>query len=280
VQPWSSAGGESVRTIRLAPVDDNRDAAALQARSRELALAIAELIRRFESAQPSTREPAPSAPAPSSSPTPEAAAAMPEPAPSTTPRRPLTRAPRPRARLPVTRPRPAGRPETCWQLGVTSALERFSGGRTLVGGDLFAASCLGRWISAELRAGARVGDDEPLPNGRLTIDAADVAVGSAFKPWPQGRTVETAIAVRVQGYLARFRAEQSGEGHVRTSVLGALTLAVEPRLEVALAHHLSLAASGGVGYPLRGIVVRVQGAERDGLSGSVVSANLGIVFSL
>jgi hypothetical protein len=247
---------EGIRTIQLPPVVDENDAAARQARSRELALAIAEYIRRLDSVQPPTRE-------------------SPKPPPSPTPPPPV-RAPVVPALLET---RSIERPEDRWQLGLLSALEYFSGGQTLAGGDLFVASALGRWFSAELRAGGRLGTNEPLPGGRLTTRAATASAGVGFNLWSRRRSVRAALVLRAQGYLVQFRVEQFGEGRTPTALLGALALAAEPQLSLPLTRHLSLVASAGAGFPLHGIVVRTQGTENRGMSGLIVSASLGGVVT-
>ena len=253
VLPWISGEAESIRTIQLPPVVDDDDTAALQARSRELALAIAEFIRRFDAAQSPERETVKQAPLPIAPP----------------PFVPASAASTPRAKQPIEEP--IGR----WQLGLLSAFEYFSGGRTLAGGDLFVASRLGSWFSTELRVGGRVGADQPLPSGRLTTRAATASGAVGFNFWSLRHSVETALLVRAQGYLVQFRVEQLAADRAQTALLGAWTLAAEPRIALSLAPHFLLDASAGLGFPLRGIVVRMQGAEKNGMSGLVVAGSLG-----
>ena len=83
--------------------------------------------------------------------------------------------------------------------------------------------------------------------------------------------------LRAQGYAINYRLESPGEGGSRTARLGALTIAVEPRLLVAISGRISLTAGAGVGIPLHGIVVRTQGAKMDSLTGVSISASLGAV---
>jgi hypothetical protein len=253
VLPRSSPVSEAIRTIVLPPVADDDDAAARQARSRELALAIAEYIRRLDADQPPSEEP------------PEAS---------------LSSAPPPAVPPPSTPPlRLTDRLEDQWQLGLLSAVEHFSGGMMLVGGDVFAGSRLGRWFSAAVRTGGRIGTNVSLPGGRLSTRAATAAVAVGLNRWSPNRSVGTALLLRAQGYLVQFRAEQLGEGRPPTALLGALTLAAEPQLTLALTRHFSLEASAGVGFPLRGIVVNLQGTETRGMSGFIVAACFGGVVS-
>jgi hypothetical protein len=97
----------------------------------------------------------------------------------------------------------------------------------------------------------------------------------AFNLWSLRRSLETAIVLRAQGYLVQFRAEPFGDGRESSAVLSAWTFAAEPRVALALTRHLLLDASAGVGFPLRGIVIRMKGAETSGMSGFVVSGSLG-----
>jgi hypothetical protein len=62
VEPWASRGDDGIRTIALPDAEDAT--ATLEARSRELALAIAELIRRLEITRPLEPPPPPPPPPP------------------------------------------------------------------------------------------------------------------------------------------------------------------------------------------------------------------------
>ena len=254
VLPWISPESEGIRAIQLPPVVDDDDAAARQARSRELALAIAEFIRRFDAAR--TPSPEPREPTPSPTPVPW----VPAPATPATPASPPTL-------------------DSRWWLGLESAIEYFSRGQTLAGGDVLVASDLGRWFSADLRAGGRIGTNEPLPSGRLTTRAATAGVGVGFNLWSPRRPVVAALVLRAQGYLVQFRVEQVGNGHAPTVLLGALTLTAQPRLALRLTRRLFLEASAGVGFPVHGIVVRTRETETNGISGLTVSGSLGGVVS-
>jgi hypothetical protein len=174
---------------------------------------------------------------------------------------------------------PAAGPELSWHVGVRSSFDYFSGGRTLVGGDIFVASSWGRWFVAELGAGGRVGADEPLRSGRLTTRAATIAATAGLEMASRGRVAGSAVVVQAQAYLVHFGVEQSGQRPEQTALLDAWTVAVEPRLALALTRRLSLAASAGVGYALRPIIIREQGITRPSMSGLVLSAHVGGGFS-
>lgn len=240
---------DEVRTIHLAPVADAAAPAARQARSRELALAIAELIRRREITAPAL--PVTPTPLP---PQPAVPALVAPPAQSTE----------------------VGR----WQLGILSTYEHFAGGQEFIGGDLFVTSRLGHRLLAELGAGVRAGEGQTLPDGRLSVRAATVGAAVGVLLWPETRPVGLAMMVRAQEYLVQFRAEGSGEGGMRTALLGAFVLAAEPRLFVAVARHFALEATAAVGFPVRGIAVRTRGAETRSVSGLLLSGSLAGVLTL
>jgi hypothetical protein len=247
VEPWASRGDDGIRTIQL-PEADDAGAATLEARSRELALAIAELIRRLEITRPLPAQPPPPPPPPP--PVVVAAVSPPD--------------------------APPGR----WQLGALSAFEYFTGGQSLAGGDLSLALSLRRWIVGDLRVGGRFVNGETFSSARLTARAGTAAVAAGLNVWSQRRSVGFALMLRAQGYGVEYRAELSGDGGSRTARLGAFVIAIEPRLLVAVTRRISIAAGAAAGLPLHGIVVRTQGIETDSMSGLVVSANLGFVLAL
>jgi hypothetical protein len=239
------------RTIHIAPVADDDTPAERQARSRELALAIAEFVRR----------PGPAARPPENLPAP----VLPSPAPAPT--------------LAITSTPATEAPEGRWRLGFLCTFEHFSRGQSLMGADLVVASHLGRWFLAELRIGGRLGADQTLPGEHLTTRAAVVAAATGVNVWSHSRVFGGGIVLRAQGYLVQFRAEETGEGRPKAANLGAFALALEPRLMVALTRRFSLQASAAAGLVPRGIVVRIQGLETQSMSGVAMSANLAGVFA-
>jgi hypothetical protein len=247
----ASLDHEDVRTIHIAPAASDDTPAERQARSRELALAIAEFVRW----------PGPVPRSPRSLPAPVPSSPAPVPA--------LAIASTPSVEA------PAGR----WQLGILCAFEHFSRGQSLLGADLFVTSRLGRRFLAELRIGGRLGGDQSLSGEHLTTRAASVAGAAGVNLWSRGRVFGGALVLRAQGYLVQFRAEATGDGSVETASLGALALGLEPRLIVAVTRRLSLQASAAAGWVPHGIVVRIQGVDTRSMAGMVLSSNLGGVFT-
>ncbi len=243
VEPWASRGDDGIRTIELPDADDA--AAALEARSRELALAIAELIRRLEITRPLPAEAPPPPPPP------------------------------PIVAVPIA---PPEAPPGPFGIAALSSFEYFTGGQWLAGGDLALTVALGRWALGDLRVGGRFAGGETLPAGRLSARAGTAALGAGLNALSRRRTLGFALMFRAQGYGVEYRAELPDSS--RTAVLGAFVVAVEPRLIVAVTRRISIAAGGAAGFPLHGIVVRTQGFETDSMSGLVLSGSLGLVVAL
>lgn len=242
VEPWASLGPDGVRTIHL-PAAEPSDPAAAEGRARELALAIAELIRRLEATQPLSPPAPPPAPV----------AIAP----------PVVAAP----------PPPPARPPERWRAGLLSTVDAFGGGQRLLGADLVVAAAIGRWFTVELRGGGRVAPDDDLPLGHLTARALAGSTAAGFvlrRP-----AIDVGLALRAQGFLVQFGAEPQPAGASQTAVLAAVTLQAEPRVCIRVSRHVWIQASAGAGAPLHGIEVRLQGVETRSLSGLVVSASLG-----
>jgi hypothetical protein len=245
MEPWASTAPEGVRTIELPPLSSDAGPREVQARSRELALAIAEFVRRFESAHPSPPE-----------------EEEPTPPPPPPPPPPVVEAPAP--------PQP-----TVWELGLLSRLEHFSGGQNLAGADLFTNTRLRGWLLIEANLGARWARDLPAAQGQLHTRAgtAGFAIG-LHRLWRDG-ALGAAMVFRAQGYLAEFRAEAPAAGSTQTAVRTGYVLAAEPRLTIAVTRNLWLEASVALGGTPRGVVVKVRAVETTRMSGMFLSGGLG-----
>jgi hypothetical protein len=253
IEPWASSQPGGARIIRLSPADGTLPVARA-ARSRELALAIAEIIRRRATAPaPPPEAVPPSAPSVPATPSVSAPPAHP------------------------TRPTEETQPDR-WQLGVSPTYDYFDGGKRLAGGDLFMGARLGRWLLAEVRAGGRIAAEQAVPGGSLSAHATTVGVAIGVLFWPASRRGGAALMLRAQEYWVQFRLGLD-DGRTHTSLLGALALAAEPRLIVALTHRWALAATAGIGFLPHGIIVRTQGVQTQSVSGLVLSASLAGVFT-
>lgn len=242
----------TVRTLHL-PELPTTAPAAIEARSRELALAIAELIRRLEITRPLPADPPP---------------AEPPPPPPVAP---------PVVVAPVAPPEGA---RDRWRIGALSTVEVFPGGPWLVGGDLSLGVSLGRWVSLELRAGGRFVEGLTSTSEPLSARAGVASLGAGPTFWSRRGAVGFALMVRAQSFGVEYRVESAGPGPAGTSRLGAVVAAAEPRLLVGLSRHVTLALGGAAGLAVHGIVVRVQGVETSRMSGLLLSGSLGVVVAL
>jgi hypothetical protein len=246
VESSASPEQRAVRTIQLAPVVDSASPAARQARSRELALAIAELVRRREIASaPPQATPPPSPPSP-----------------------PLVTTPA----MPPAQTR-GGKPGR-WRVGLVPTYDYFAGGYRFFGADLLMGARLGSRLVAEIRVGGRAGTQHIVPNGGLSSSAAIAGATAGVVLWPESRHVGLDLLLHAEEYLVRFRLEAPADAGTRTALLGAFVVTAGPRLTVALGSRVALEASAAVGFPPRGIVVRVQGVAVESLSGLVLSGSL------
>jgi hypothetical protein len=237
-----------VRTIQLAPAVSSTGLLARQARSRELALAIAELLRRLE--------------------------VVPGP-PKTEPRPP----PKPLVSIPVlsAEQAPAEKPGR-WQAGLMATYDTFAGGQRFMGGDLTVGARLGSRFMAEIRIGGRAGPQHIVPNGRQSSSAAIVGATAGFHLWPESRRVGLALLSLAQEYLVRIRLEAPANAGTRTALSGAFVVAAGPYLTVALGRWFELGMSVAAGFPPHGIVLRVQGTQVESLTGLFLSGSLAGVF--
>jgi len=251
IEPWASRGDDGIRTIELPDAYDAT--AAREARSRELALAIAELIRRLEITRPLPAEPPP---------------AEPPPPPPVAP--PLVVA-------------PSASPEAArdrWRIGALSTVEAFTGGQWLLGGDLSLGVSLGRWVSLDLRAGGRFVEGLTSTSEPLSARAGVASLGVGPTVWSRRHSLGFALMVRAQGYGVEYRLGSAGQGPAGTTRLGAVVAAAEPRLLVGVSRHVTLALGGAAGLAVHGIAVRVQGVETSRMSGLLLSGSLGVVVEL
>ncbi len=161
-----------------------------------------------------------------------------------------------------------------WQVGLMPTYDYFAGGYRFVGGDLLMGARLGHRFVVEVRGGGRAGTQHSVPGGRLSSCAAIMGATTGVLLWPESRHVGLALMLHAEEYLVRFRLEAPADAGTRTALLGAFVVAAGPRLTVALGRRLALEASVAVGFPPRGIVVRVQGAAAESLSGLVLSGSL------
>ena len=167
-----SRGNVTVRSIDLgAPLAEDQDAKA-----RELALAIAELLRRAD------MESTPEEPAAPSPPVPPAPAPVPPP-----------------AQASETKP---------WniELGATGVIAGWTGGEMLFGADVAGRAHVARWVIVELRLGARKSRPVDFADGSLDGQGVAAAVGLSFDATPGVRQAGVSFGARLGVDWLRYAA--------------------------------------------------------------------------
>jgi hypothetical protein len=232
------------RTLGARDIDlSATDASDRDARARELALAIAELLRRAGAERESETVPAATAPAAVSIPTP-----------------PVAEAPSP------------------WQaeLGLSGVAVGWTGGERLFGADLTGRLRLGRWVIAELRAGGRA--TQPLDLERGSMDGRGVAAGAglSFDPWPEVRWAGLAFGARVGVDWLRYTArDPAGAGYDGGDATAPHALAAASAF-IAVSGPFRLTLELGAGTALRPVVLREDTRPRSALRGVGLSGALGL----
>lgn len=236
-----ATGQVTVRSIDLsAPGGGDRDA-----KTRELALAIAELLRRVEAASPPPAPPAPSPP-----PAVPVVAVDPTPPPQ---------------------PRP-------WraEIGVSAVVAGFTGGEVLLGADVPARFRLGRFVIAELRVGARKSRALELEHGTMDGYGADAAAGLSVEATPDLRSVGLSFGGRLGASFLRYAAfdhegaTYGGQDAVVLYATGNTTAFV------ALSAPLCLTLDAAIGGALHSIAIEVNGRSVSEASGMLLSSAVGL----
>jgi hypothetical protein len=244
------SGQETVRTLDLnAASGTDRDA-----KTRELALAIAELLRRVQ--VDSTPEPEP-APAPAPMPSPIAQepsqAAPSEPDDDDTGARPF--------RL---------------ELGAAARGTTWTGGEVLLGADVSARTHLRRWLIAELRVGGGKTRQVELRGGTLDANGMTAAAGVALDVGPSWRNVGVALGARLGAEWLRYAAiDRDGVAYGGRDA-GALTASGTVNAFIKVSAPICLTVDAAVGGALHSIAIRDNGQKVSGLGGVLFSSAFGI----
>jgi hypothetical protein len=234
-------GRVTVRSIDLrTPLDEERDAKA-----RELALAIAELLRRVES-EPAAPVPAPLRPVPE--------------------RRTAAQA-RPQVR--------AERRPVRFDVGVSGVGSGWTGGEVLLGADVDSRVRFGRWFIAELRAGGRKSRSVELSVGTVAAHGAALGVGLALALL-DAPLAGVSLGTRVEGGWLRYVVlDRAGRDYGSGDALS-LSLLGAAAAFARLAGPLRFTADVALGGALRSITVRDHAELVSGMSGLVVSSAAGM----
>lgn len=236
-------GQVTVRSIELgARLGDDEEA-----KERELALAIVEMLRRADI------DFGPEAPPPSSPPPP------PPPPP------PRTDA--------VVEPEP--RPWSI-ELGAMGVGAGWAGGEVLLGVDAVGRARLGRWLIADLRLGGRKTRPVELENGTVDGHAVAGALGLSFDATPAVHQAGVSFGARLGfdwlRYATSDRDPSSEDGGDGTAV----SLAGTTTGFVALSGKLCLTVDAAVGGALHSVALRENGEVISGMRGVLFQGALGL----
>lgn len=221
----------------------------LDAKARELALAIAELFRRSQADS-------------SVVPTETMPVGLDEPSPK-----------EPEPRSPQWRP---------WQLeiGGSGAVAGFSAGELLLGTDMTGRVRLGRFLLAELRAGARQTTRLELERGSMAGRGFVAMAGLSFDALPDMRWAGVSFGARVEAdWLSYEVADDAGITYGRAQAQ-ALTAAGATTAFVSVAEPLCLTLDAAVGMALYPVIIRENEHTQSGLRGVAWSFALGLAAHL
>jgi hypothetical protein len=239
-------GQETVRQLDLtASSGTDRDA-----KTRELALAIAELLRRVQVDSPPEPLPAPK-------PTPIA----PEP-PPVAPTEPDDSG-------------PSARPFRL-ELGAAGRGTTWTGGEVLFGADVSARTHLSRWLIGELRVGGSKTRSVDLNSGTVDANGMTAAAGVALDVSPAWRSVGVALGARLGAEWLRYAAIDRGGVAYGGRDAGALTASGTVNAFVAVSEPICLTVDAAVGGALHSIAIRDNGRKVTGLGGVFLSSAFGI----
>jgi hypothetical protein len=235
-------GQVAFRSIDLsAPDAGDRDA-----KTRELALAIAELLRRADSEAP------PEAPA---------APIVPAPVASTVPERPVIEA----------------APER-WkgELGIAGAGVVWSGGEALFGADLAGRLHVTRWLITELRLGGRNTRPIELDNGSMDGHGISAAAGVSLDATPGLRRVGVSFGVRLGVDWLRYAAVNRTDVTYAGKDAAAVSAAGTTTAFVVLSDPVCFTIDAAVGGALHSIEIRENDRQVSAMRGVLLSSALGL----
>ncbi len=236
-------GQVMVRAIELgARLGDDEEA-----KERELALAIAEMLRRADMDFVPEEPPPPSVPPPP----------QPPPPPADVPPKP--------------EPRPFG-----VELGAAAVGAGWTGGEVLLGVDATGRARLGRWLLAELRLGGRATRPVELEHGSVDGRGAAGAVGLALDATPFARQAGVSFGARLGVDWLRYATRDRGELSHAGGDGNAVSLAGTATGFVVLSGALCLTVDAAVGGALHTVVVRENGEAISGTSGVLFQGALGL----
>jgi hypothetical protein len=226
---------------REAGATEEPTAEARDAKARELALAIAELVRRTDAE--------PVAPVPSA----------------------------PRVPEPVAAPLHAEEPTLEWpdawrlELAAAAVLVHWTGGETLFGADMTGRVRVARWLIAELRLGGRKTRPLDLEQGSIDGHGVAAAGGLAVDATPGLRRVGLSFGGRVAADWLRYAARDRGDAGFASKDAAGANLAATATAFVVLSDAWCVTADASFGTALHSIVIRENGQRLSAARGVFLS---------
>jgi hypothetical protein len=230
---------ETVRTVDLTGLGP----VAREAKTRELALVIAELVRSAEASEPEAER-----------------VALPPPAPE----------------KPAPSPSPA--PPRWTQVGALFTAEKYSGGQAQMGPGMAARFAVTRYFNAELRAGARWAETLAVPDGDITSRGIEGGIGVGIDAFPNESRAGLLLTARAEVVWLQIQGHESGTAASGRSVSGlTVVAAAAPCVWMTLSRSLRVLAEPAVVVPIHKLAIEDQGLQAAAIAGVGVAATLGIV---
>jgi hypothetical protein len=230
---------ETVRTVDLTSLGP----VAREAKTRELALVIAELVRSAESSQPEAER-----------------VALPPPAPE----------------KPAPSPSPA--PARWTQVGALFTAEKYSGGQAQLGPGMAARFAVTRYFNAEVRAGARWAETLAVPDGEITSRGIEGGIGVGIDAFPNQSRAGLLLTARAEVVWLQIQGNERGTTASGRSVSGlTVVAAAAPCVWATLSRSLRVLAEPAVLLPIHRLDIEDQGLRVSALGGVGVAATLGMV---
>jgi hypothetical protein len=232
-----SSGLVTVRSIDLSATDGD-------AKARELALAVAELLRRADMDSPAEAPP-----------------------------------PKPPQRVEPSRAVAALPPEPrSWnvELGVAGAFASWTGGEVLLGADVTGRGHWGRWVIVELRLGGRKSRALTLTNGSIDGRGVSAAVGVALDAMPFVRDAGVSFGARLGADWLRYAATEGGDVPYDGGDATSVNVAGTTTGFVDLSETLRLTADVAVGGALHSVAIREDERTLSSTRGVLLGGAVGL----
>jgi hypothetical protein len=226
---------EIVRTVDLSSLGP----VAREAKTRELVLVIAELVRSVEVPEPVSE-------------------------PITVPRVP--------EKAPLLSERSGGT-----QIGALFTAEKYSGGQSQVGPGLAARFALTRYFTAELRVGARWAESVGAPDGTITGRGFVGGAGVGVDAFPGHARAGLVVMARAEVEWLRIQGIDGETAEGRAASGAAVIASAAPCGWIALGPSLRVLAEPALLVPIHTLLVEDQGQRASALAGVGVAATLGVV---